>query len=54
MGVSSLDDTGLIQGILFDGEGRERQRRVDVVADQIKGRFGTGAIRRGSSVGPQK
>ena len=48
MGVSGLDDTGAIQGLLFDGEERERQSRLDAVADQIKERFGAGAIRRGS------
>jgi len=29
----------------FDGEEREKQSRVDAVADQIKERFGAGAIR---------
>ena len=50
MGVSSLDDTGLAQGMLFDGEDRQKQSRVDAVADEIKERFGTGALRRGSSL----
>ena len=50
MGVSSLDDTGLVQGMLFDGEDRQKQSRVDTVADEIKERFGTGAIRRGSGL----
>ena len=50
MGASGLDDTGLAQGMLFDGEQREKQSRVDTVADEIKERFGTGAIRRGSSL----
>jgi DNA polymerase-4 len=50
MGVSGLDDTGQVQGMLFDGEERENQCRVDTVADQIKERFGTGAIRRGSGL----
>ncbi len=49
MGVSGLDDTRQIQGMLFDGEERERQSRVDAVADQIKEKFGAGALRRGSS-----
>ena len=50
MGVSGMDDTGQVQGLLFDGEERERQSQVDSVADQIKARFGTGAIRRGSGL----
>ncbi len=54
MGVSGIDDTGLVQGMLFDGEEREKQGRVDAVADEIKGRFGSGAIRRGSSLGHER
>jgi DNA polymerase IV len=50
MGVSGLDDTGLVQGMLFDGKEREKQSRVDAVADEIKERFGAGALRRGSSL----
>jgi DNA polymerase-4 len=50
MGVSGLDDTGLVQGMLFDGQQREKQSRADAVADQIKERFGTGAIRRASGL----
>ena len=37
MGVSGLDDTGLVQGMLFDGEEREKQSQLDAVADEIKG-----------------
>jgi DNA polymerase-4 len=51
MGVSGLDDTGQVQGLLFGGEERDKQSRVDAVADEIKERFGTGAIRRGSGLG---
>jgi DNA polymerase IV len=50
MGVSGLDDTGLVQGMLFDSEERQRQSRVDAVADEIKERFGAGALRRGSGL----
>ena len=50
MGISGLDDRGLVQGMLFDGEEREKQSRVDEVADQVKERFGAGAIRRGSGL----
>lgn len=49
MGVSGFDETGLVQGMLFDGEERRRQTRLDAVADQIKERFGAEALRRGSS-----
>ena len=52
MGVSSLDDTGLAQGMLFDQEERQKQSRVDTVADQIKEQFGAGAIKRDSGMGP--
>ena len=51
MGVSSLDDSGLIQGMLFDGQEREKQSRMDAVADEIKERFRTAALRRGSGLG---
>ena len=50
MGGSGLDDAGLAQGMLFDQEDRQKQRQVDAVADEIKERFGTGALRRGSSL----
>ncbi len=51
IGVSGLADTGLSQELLFDPEERRKQRRVDAVADQIKARFGTHALRRGSGLG---
>ena len=50
MGASGLDDTGLAQGMLFDGEQREKQSRVDAVADQLKEKFGDKALRRGSNL----
>ena len=46
----TADDTR--QGMLFDEEEREKQSRVDAVADEIKQRFGAGAIRRGSGLNP--
>ena len=49
MGVSGLDDTGQVQGMLFDQEEREKQARLDAVVDQLKERFGPGTLRRGSS-----
>jgi len=48
--VSGMDNIGLAQGLLFDGEEREKQSRVDAVADEIKERFGAGALRRGSTL----
>jgi DNA polymerase-4 len=50
MGVSSIDDSGMVQRLLFDQEDRKRQSRLDTVADQLKDRFGTEALRRGSSL----
>ena len=50
MGVSGFDETGLRQGLLFDEETRQKQAGVDAVADQIRERFGTAALRRGTSL----
>ena len=50
MGVSGLDDTGTVQRLLFDQEERHKQTRLDIVADQLKDRFGTEVLRRGSSL----
>ncbi|MGA2254966.1 MAG: DNA polymerase IV [Thermoguttaceae bacterium] len=50
MGVTGLDDTGQVQRMLFDQAERQKQTRLDVVADQLKERFGTEALRRGSSL----
>ena len=50
MGASNLDDTGLVQGMLFGGEERRKHSSVDAVADAIKVRFGTGALWKGSSL----
>jgi len=49
-GVSGLDNTGLAQGMLFDQEDRQKQARLDTVADQLKHQFGSEALRRGSSL----
>jgi DNA polymerase-4 len=48
MGVSGIDDSGVIQGMLFDQKDREKQARLDNVADQLKERFGADALRRGA------
>jgi DNA polymerase-4 len=50
MGVSDIDASGRAQGQLFDEEERRRQRQLDEVADQVKDRFGTSALGRGTSL----
>lgn len=42
LGASSLDAMALIQGMFFDGEEREKESRVDAVADKIKSGSGPG------------
>jgi DNA polymerase IV len=54
MGVSNIDDTRMAQGRLFDQEERRKQAQLDTVADQVKERFGKEALRRGSSLRPEK
>ena len=49
MGVSGLENAGQQQGTLFDAE-RVKQRQLDNVADQIKERFGMGAIGRAAQL----
>ena len=46
-GVKGFDDSGQSQLQLFGEPDRERQRQLDEVADQIAGKFGKLAIRRG-------
>ena len=47
-GVTRLSRDPVIQRGLFDGEEREKQVALDRAVDAIRGRFGTGAIQRGS------
>lgn len=54
MGVSGLERSGEKQGLLFDGEERERHRRLDGVTDRIRERFGADSIGRASGVGQPK
>lgn len=49
MGVSGLNDTGIVQGFLFDQEQRKKQAGLDAVSDQIRERFGSSALRRAAS-----
>jgi len=50
MGVSGIDRSQLSQGLLFDRQDREKQTKLDEVADQLNDRFGSSALRRGSSL----
>lgn len=50
MGVSNLCRKKLTQGLLFDGEEREKTGRLDSIKDQIKDRFGHDAVRRATSM----
>jgi DNA polymerase-4 len=54
MGVGGLDDTGLVQGLLFDQERRKKQAGLDTVSDQIRERFGSSALRRAASLPYQR
>ena len=47
VGASRLARDGCVQGDLFDDGWRAKQSALDGAVDQIRGRFGTGAIRRG-------
>lgn len=42
--------TGLVQGLLFDQDERTKHSNLDVATDQIRERFGVGAVRRASSL----
>jgi DNA polymerase-4 len=50
MGVSGFDDTGLVQGLLFDQDERKKQAGLDVATDRIRERFGSSALRRAASL----
>lgn len=54
MGVNSIDDTGLSQGLLFDQQERRKQASLDAVSDQVRDRFGSSALRRASSLRHQR
>ena len=54
MGVGGLDDTGLVQGLLFEQDQRKKQAGVDAVSDQIRERFGSSALRRAAFLQHQR
>jgi DNA polymerase-4 len=54
MGVGGFDGTGLVQGLLFDQDERNRQAGLDTAADQIRQRFGSSALRRAAALPHRK
>jgi DNA polymerase-4 len=46
-GVSGLNSNGS-QGLLFEEDGRQKQRQLDDTADRIRERFGSSALGRAS------
>lgn len=50
VGVTNIDRAGLKQASLF-AEEQEQDRSIDRVSDQIKDKFGTASIRRGTALG---
>jgi DNA polymerase-4 len=47
VGVSGLSRHAEVQQSLFEEQERRRQRRLDDVADRIRGRFGSASLQRG-------
>ncbi|MEK6249054.1 MAG: DNA polymerase IV, partial [Planctomycetales bacterium] len=50
MQVSNIDRSGVTQGQLFDESDRDSQDKLDKVGDQIRQRFGSQALSRGSTL----
>lgn len=50
VGVSGLDRSGSVQKDLFADEEAESSQAIDTVADQIRERFGTSSLQRGSGI----
>ncbi len=51
IGVTGIVTHGWVQKGLFDDDAREKMGRVDAVSDEIKDRFGRGAVSRAKSLG---
>jgi DNA polymerase-4 len=54
MGVSAFDTTGLVQGLLFDQDERQKQTDLDAATDQIREQFGSSALRRATAMPRQR
>ncbi len=54
MGVGSLDESGVRQGLLFGQDERQRQAGLDAMTDQIRERFGSSALRCAASLSYQR
>lgn len=50
LGVSGIDDSGLVQRTLFDREDRQKHAELDATVDEIRERFGADALRRASGL----
>ena len=50
VGVSGLTRAADVQLSLFEDEDRQRQSRLDEVADNIRGKFGSSSLQRGSGL----
>lgn len=50
IGVSGFNTTGIIQGLLFDQDERKKQSELDVATDQIREKFGSGALRKATAL----
>ena len=54
LGVSGLEVEPSRQGLLFDGQRREKQQKLDAVADRIHDRFGGAALKRAAAIEKDK
>jgi hypothetical protein len=52
VGVSTFDQRGQSQGLLFEQGERQKHQKLDTVVDQITNRFGVDALRRASGLRP--
>jgi DNA polymerase-4 len=50
LGVSGLEVEPSRQGLLFDGQRREKQQKLDAVTDRIHDRFGGAALKRAAAI----